>query len=213
MEVKKGIYLIADPAMEETSLLERIRQLMGESVSAVQIWDHFIPGKDPLGLVEKITAICHAAHVPVLINNQWRLLCQCPLDGVHFDQLPADYSAIKEEINRSFIRGLTCNNDLQEVRMAQSLGFDYLSFCSLFPSSTRNSCELVRFSTVQQAALLFDGLIFLAGGIQPHSLGKLKGLPFDGIAVISGIMQAEDPVASIREYHTLLNNLYGAANH
>lgn len=207
MEIKKGIYLIADPAMEESALLETIKRLMGEPVSAVQIWDHFIPGQEPLRLVEKIRAICHAASVPLLINNQWRLLGKCPLDGVHFDHIPTDYANIKQSINRPFISGLTCNNDLHTVQMAQNLGFDYISFCSLFPSPTRNSCELVQFSTIQEASTLFKGLIFLAGGIRPFHLGKLKDIPFDGIAIISGIMQANDPVAAIREYHTLLNCL------
>jgi thiamine-phosphate pyrophosphorylase len=206
MEIKKGIYLIADPSMEETSLLEKIHRLVREPLSAVQIWDHFIKGQDPLPLIEKIRTICHAAKIPVIINNQWRLLGECPLDGVHFDHLPADYSAIKQRINRCFISGLTCNNDLLAVQRAQDLSFDYISFCSLFPSSTENSCELVKFATVQKASALFKGLIFLAGGIKPCHLETLKPLPFDGIAILSGILQANDPVTSIQQYHTLLND-------
>jgi len=42
--------------------------------------------------------------------------------------------------------------------------------------------------------------IFLAGGIRPENIGKLKELSFDGIAVISGVMGSDNPDEAVREY-------------
>lgn len=42
--------------------------------------------------------------------------------------------------------------------------------------------------------------LFLAGGIKPENMSKLVGLPFDGVAVVSGIMDSEKPNETIKAY-------------
>src|SRR5690606_14732905 len=90
---------------------------------------------------------------------------------------------------------------LSAVRWAAENEIDYLSFCSMFPSSTANSCELVDFETVRSARSIFQKPIFLAEGLKHGNLGKLEGLLYDGIALISGIMSADDPAGAIRKYY------------
>ena len=42
--------------------------------------------------------------------------------------------------------------------------------------------------------------IFLSGGITPDNMEELKELNYDGIAVVSGIMNAENPLKSLNLY-------------
>lgn len=204
MNLKKGIYLVTDPSMDEKMLLDKIGECLSEGIAAVQIWekDH---NQDLLSISEKICSLCIPQNVPVIINNRWELLKDSPLSGVHFDQLPPDIEEIRKSFNRKFITGITCNNDLSDVVLAQKHKLDYISFCSIFPSGTANSCELVEFDTIKKARSIFSELIFIAGGITPHNLDKLTHLPFDGVAVISGILGSSNPVEAIREYKKHLN--------
>lgn len=84
---------------------------------------------------------------------------------------------------------------------------DYLSFCSMFPSVTANSCELVKIETVQAARAMTGMPIFLAGGITPDNLDRFSGTGMNGVAVISGIMNAEDPQHKARYYKQALHHL------
>ncbi len=198
-KILSGIYLVIDPCMEEAKLLEKISAVLTE-VTAIQVYDNFGPTTDRISLIRKIIDQAHPHEVPVLINNNWELLSQTGADGVHFDEIPVNYEAIKAKVGRPFLVGLTCNNSFKEIKWADENKLDYISFCSIFPSSTSNSCTLVDFETIRKARQLSDLPIFLAGGITPEKIQQIQGLPFQGIAVISGIMGLEDPLHAILHY-------------
>ncbi|MDN5214382.1 thiamine phosphate synthase [Fulvivirgaceae bacterium BMA12] len=199
-KIGQGIYLVIDPSQDESVLMDKLTLILQEKIVAVQLWDNFPAQRDPLKLIQNITERCHEKCVPVLINNQWEWLRATALDGVHFDRIPHNFQYIKQTINREFVSGLTCNNDLSLVQWANENGFDYISFCSVFPSTTSNSCELVKFETIQKAKSLTSMPVFLAGGIKPENVPELAALPFDGIAVISGIMNSDKPDLAIQKY-------------
>ena len=205
-KIGSGIYLVIDPSMDELTLLNKLTFCINEKLAAVQIWDNFKNEIDMAELIHKICKLCHSRNIPVLINNRWELILNSLLDGVHFDSIPENYTAIKETLNKPFISGLTCNNDLSFVSWASENKFDYISFCSIFPSSTANSCELVRFATIQKATEHYALPIFLAGGIKPENMKQLENLNYTGIAVISGIMSSEQPDESIKKYQEQLNS-------
>lgn len=198
--IRSGIYWVIDPATDRCKLASALRAALSDTVAAVQIWDNFENIENPIQCAAEIVAICHQHQVPVLINNRWEFLLTLALDGVHFDAIPNNYSTIKTQIGRPFMSGLTITNELQELQWAEKNQLEYISFCSVFPSTTSNSCEPVKFDSIRAARNLYTGKIFLAGGIRPDNLEKLASLDFDGIAMVSGIMHAADPAAAIQEY-------------
>ncbi len=199
--VQSGIYLIIDPSMDEGILFSKLDLIVKEKIAAVQIWDNFKDNQNIEELLLKIYKKTSSYNIPLIINNRWEYLNKIPLDGIHFDEIPENFAKIKKEINRNFIVGITCNNELLTIEYAERYHFDYISFCSMFPSKTANSCELVNFETVQQAKNIFSGKIFLAGGIDLDNIKNLSELNYDGIAVVSGIMSAENPSETIKNYH------------
>lgn len=199
-KIQGGVYLIIDPSIDEDLLLNTLKKIVREKIAAVQIWDNFSPDTDPPALIEQVLSLCHLQNIPVLINNQWELLRIMNLDGVHFDKAPGNIVQLKQQLGQEVITGITCNNDLSTVKWADENKLDYISFCSMFPSSTANSCELVTFDTIRNAKEITNIPIFLAGGINPENLHSLSGLNYSGIAVVSGIMSAADPLAELKKY-------------
>ena len=204
-KIDSGIYLVIDPSLDETALIEKLKLILEEPIAAVQIWDHFLPGQDIEKLINIITGACHKKNVPVLINNKWEWLKKSELDGVHIDSIPGNLDLIKQIIGKKFICGITCNNDLSIVDWAADNHLDYISFCSMFPSPTSNSCDMVLFETIRKAKATANIPVFLAGGVTLENMPKLDGLPFNGIAVSSGIMKSENPKETIHSYLEHLN--------
>ncbi|WP_218849767.1 thiamine phosphate synthase [Winogradskyella vidalii] len=205
--IASGIYLVIDPAMAEPILLEKLQVILTRNIAAVQIWDNFDEVANKLALIKKIHTLCAAKQVPVLINNQWEILKTVALEGVHFDKTPLNIDVIRKEITPNALMGLTCGNDLDVVHWAAHHQMDYISFCSMFPSSSADNCEIISHETIKKAAQIFKQPLFLAGGIHPENIKALKTLDFDGIAVISGIMNAEHPDEAIDTYTNHLKTI------
>lgn len=198
-----GVYLVVDPSMKQKVLLEKVEQALDGGVNILQVWNHWPGGMskpDKEQLITYITEMAADYDVPVLINEEWQFLKTSPLDGVHFDEVPENYDQIKEEIERDFIAGITCSNDLDIVRWADDNEMDYISFCAMFPSPSVGSCEIVKAETVQLAREITSLPLFLSGGITPDKVDDLKGLDFNGIAVISGILKDDNPQQRASDY-------------
>lgn len=201
-KIKGGVYLVIDPQIEEAILINKLQEILDKSqIAAVQVWDNFKDTENPVTTINKICSLCHTKNLPVLLNNSWEILKLTNADGVHFDEIPKAYKKIKKSLPENSIIGLTCNNDLEIIKWADKNKLDYVSFCSVFSSSTSNSCELVDFRNIEKARSLTRMPIFLAGGIKPENMQLLKELDFDGIAVISGIMNAANPSISAENYN------------
>jgi thiamine-phosphate pyrophosphorylase len=199
-KINGGVYLVVNPDDNEEMLFSKLKRIVEAEIAAVQIWDNFTTNIDRVSFIDKVCLICHPKGIPVLINNKWQLLNFSMADGVHFDECPGDIDVIRKIANREWIMGITINNDLSLVQWANDHRVDYISFCSIFASTTSNSCEMVKFENITKARAITQIPIFLAGGILPENIHQLNNLDYDGVAVVSGIMSADDPFQKVNKY-------------
>jgi thiamine-phosphate pyrophosphorylase len=148
--------------------------------------------------------LAHQYKIPVLINQDITLINL--VDGIHFDEIPADFAQIKQTIYPNKIIGITCGNDFSKMEWAVENNLHYLSFCSVFPSKSVNTCELVSKEMISKTRAYTKMPIFLSGGIDLNNLDQLKETGLDGIAVISGIMATEQPEIAAAAYKQALIN-------
>lgn len=202
-----GVYLVVDPSMDRSLLLSKLALALKAGIVAVQIWNNWAEETDKQSFLTTVSSFCGAYGVPLLIDNDWELLIDLPcLDGVHFDTIPPNYLEIQRKVNRPFVAGITCSGNLEVVRWAEANLLDYISFCAMFPSTSAGSCAIVMPSTVKQARSLTNLPIFVSGGITPQNIKALRKLtPLNGVAVISGIMSAEDPYSNVKLYQDALS--------
>lgn len=209
-KIQGGLYLVLDPSMEKGLLYQKLKAALEGGVRFVQIWNYWPEGFDRSKkqmFIREVVDIAAPFDVPVLINEEWELLEGSGLAGVHFDQIPADFSTIKKALPPEAIVGITCGNDLQVVEWADREGLHYISFCAMFPSSSAGNCEIVTVETVQKASRLTDLPLFVSGGITPDKLRELRELDIAGVAVISGILSHPEPREAALTYTNLLKEL------
>ncbi len=196
----KSLYLIIDIKQDEASIFHTLVSLLGKyPIYALQIWN-YSPKKDELVL--RIKFLANENKIPIILNNDWKSALKLGLDGVHFDEMQ-DLN-LKAHLS-GLIIGFTIGNYPDKIRKAEQWNADYISFCSMFPSSTANSCELVTSEAVIKSKALFSKKIFLTGGITPQNLSSLMDLPYDGIALASGVFRSDNPIKSVNEYLNILN--------
>ena len=206
--IEGGVYLVVDPALERETLLKSIKSALAGGINIVQIWNNWPAQVDKLLLIRDIARLCAPYSIPILINEDWKLLLETDyLAGVHFDQLTDDLLDIRQAVGRKIIIGVTCSGHLDTVHSANQYNLDYISFCAMFPSSSVGSCNIVLPETVQQAKAITNIPLFISGGMTPENTAMLKlKIPFDGVAVISGILVASNPEKEAKAFQLALNN-------
>lgn len=204
--IRGGVYLVVDPAALNNDAYQKIGYALKSGLAAIQIWNHWKDITDKTAIIQKVVHLAKPFHVPVLVNENWELLDATEADGIHFDQPSLNLGLIRKAINRPVITGITCGNDLKSVEYAIDQQMDYISFCSVFPSSTANSCEWVKPATMAAARAMTDMPIFAAGGITADNLPQLLATGLDGIAVINSIMKADDPAAVTNNFNKILQH-------
>ena len=199
-KITGGLYLIADPALGSEYVLPRIEAGIKGGVDIVQIWNHWHKGQDPEEFIHAVCSVAHVYDTPVIINQRWEWLLSFPLDGVHFDKIPADWNTIQGFVRRPFLKGITCGNELEYVQWAIDNQASYISFCAMFPSSSADACEIVDPETIRKVRRMTTMPIFVSGGITPQNTAQMVKLGVNGVAVISAIMKAKDPEGAAREF-------------
>lgn len=205
-KIEGGLYLVVDLKPGIPAVMPKVKGALEGGVDVVQLWCQQNIWEQHEESIIPLCDLIHTYDVPVLIYENWQWLQKFPLDGVHFDSIPKDLSLIKKKIGHPFLAGLTCGNDMTKIGWAVANKFDYISFCSMFPSSTANSCEFVRREVVEQSRAMTDMTMFAAGGITLENLSSLLSLGINGIAIVSGIMKAENPMLAAKNFKERLAN-------
>lgn len=202
MKKLSGVYLVIDPKRDWSTLLGQLKEALQGGLNIVQVWNHWkedISHQEKTEFLDEVSELCIHFDVPVLMHEDWELALKANLDGVHFDEIPDDFDHIKEALNQKII-GITVSNDLEKIKWADRQKLSYISFCSVFPSSSVDTCEVVRPENIKAARNITDLNIFLSGGIKPENTLQLNKFDFDGVAIISGILDEHDPAKAVKNY-------------
>jgi thiamine-phosphate pyrophosphorylase len=199
-EIKRELYLVVDPMPGLRATLPKIKAALDGGVDIIQLWDHWENHKPHEHFILEVCTLARHYQVPILVNNHWQCLQTLPVDGVHFDVIPNDFNRMKKTIERPVIVGITCGNDMTQIRWAIDNKLDYISFCSMFSSSTANSCELVQPETLKKTRALTRMPLYAAGGITCDNIATLLPLGINGVAIVSGIMKAENPELAAKKF-------------
>ena len=213
MKIKGGLYLVVDTTVPEEKLIRIIKDALNGGVDILQLWNE---EKKSAGEVEtvcsKIIKLARAKNVPVLIANDINLCKKLNADGVHLDgyEIPSrSVSEIRKEIGEDKIIGVTCGNSVEKIRWAKENKVDYISFCSIFPSSSVDSCEIVPIEMIRKAKEILEDIpVFASGGITVENVEKVIEEGADGVAVVSAILNADDPYNAAREFKKKLKLLH-----
>ncbi|WP_062513675.1 thiamine phosphate synthase [Halobacillus sp. KGW1] len=97
------------------------------------------------------------------------------------------------------VRGVSVHS-LESGRTAQRAGADYVLFGHIFQSDSKRNAPPRGISSLME---LTGGLaipVFAIGGIQPQHISLLRKAGAAGVAVQSGIFDAEDPISAAENY-------------
>lgn len=174
---------------------------------AVQVREKDLATRDLLDLVRRIRGVAVPHGVPVLVNDRLDVAIAADADGVH---LPS--SGLPPDRVRSVFRGLigTSCHSIEEVACLDPSFVDFTTVGPVFDTpSKREYGPPLGVETVRRAVAVSRVPILAIGGVEPRTAALLRGCGVAGVAAISAVWTATDPVRVITDVLDAVSGLAG----
>lgn len=201
---------MVDPTISPDKLLDAVEKALKGGVDILQLWK---AGQSKSGIAELAKDLLNLANeytTPLIVNDDLQLAKDVGAHGVHLDGYDVTPMDVRRALGEKSVVGYTVGTDLQWVKWAEAVGADYVSFCSVFPTPSAVQCDIVPLNTIRSAKSGARIPIFVSGGITLSNVHLVLETGIDGIAVISSILQAEDPQQVAKSFKTIIGEYRSA---
>ncbi|NTU42460.1 MAG: thiamine phosphate synthase [Nitrospirales bacterium] len=196
-----NLYLITDRKLfaETDSMLRAVEKALLAGVRAVQLREKDLPIRDLLALAYRMRELTQRYNALLFINDRVDIALICGADGVHLGRAGMPASAVKR-IAKDLLIGVSTHS-LEEAMEAEREGADFITFGPLYATPSKLPFgEPVGVEALRGVRGKISIPIFGLGGIKPHHIKDVMESGSQGIALISGILAAEDIRSATENY-------------
>jgi thiamine-phosphate pyrophosphorylase len=134
-----------------------------------------------------------------LVNDRADVASLAGASGVHVGQEDLDVAAARCLVGPDMLVGVSTHN-LEQIERAAASSADYIAVGPVFGTSTKtNPDPAVGLDLVRRARAASDKPLVAIGGITLDLAASVIEAGADSVAVISGILAADDPYQRTRE--------------
>ena len=188
-------YFITDDSSPGCSPMDQARIALQAGATMIQYRnksysDVFLPE------IILIREICGERNVPFIVNDHTELAQRVSADGVHLGQDDAAPSVARRMLGEEAIIGISVSNR-NELRSTDLSPCDYLGTGPVFPTGTKADAKAVKgLAGLKEMVDLSPIPVVAIGGITADNAGACFESGAAGVAVISFISRAHDPLAN-----------------
>jgi thiamine-phosphate pyrophosphorylase len=149
-----------------------------------------------LALAEEIAALCRRHRVLCIVNDVIDVAIHSGAAGVHLGQ-GDEIGSARQRLGPDRVFGLSVETP-EQARTAEALGADYLGV-TVFSTATKPEARPVRLEGLRDIAAATALPVVAIGGIDASNAREVLSAGAAGVAVVSVVGEAEDPVRATRE--------------
>ena len=207
--ILRGLYAITSEAIcrDQPGLITAVECALDGGAALIQYRDKWNTPIVRNRYARTLTALCHARHVPLIINDDPQLAADCGADGVHLGASDATFERARVLLGSAAIIGVTCGNRIERAVDAQEAGASYVSFGRFFASRTKPEAPPAEPSLLLQARPRVHIPMCAIGGLTPANAAPLIAAGADLIAAVGGVFGAPDVEAAAQAYSQLFSQV------
>ncbi|MEW5549476.1 thiamine phosphate synthase [Peribacillus frigoritolerans] len=194
-QIDLSLYLVT----EESIAIEELTRIIAESVSGgVSIVQLREKNNSSLSFYEKASALkqlLNELSIPLIINDRVDIALAVGADGIHIGQDDLPLPVVKKMVPEDMIVGVSVST-LEEALEAERNGADYIGVGSVFPTKTKQDATLMALEDLGEICRGVSIPAVAIGGITADNMSALSDSGLSGTAVVSAIMNADNPKAT-----------------
>jgi len=201
-----GLHVLADDAPGwSRPPVAQARAACEGGAAVVQLRAKHANDREALAWAREIREVTRKAGALFFVNDRFDLALAAAADGVHLGQTDVPPDRLPEAA-RARLRVGRSTHTPDEFQRALAEPVDYIAFGPIFGTTSKRSPHAAPGrSQLAQVVRAAGALPVVAiGGIDVHNAGSLIAAGAAGIAVISAVAGADDPVAATRALVTRL---------
>ncbi len=184
------LYLITPAQIDPYAFAEDLKAAIDaapEVVGAVQLRLKDVPDEDIITAANVLLPICHAADVPLIINDRADIAQATGADGVHLGQDDGSLADARALLGADAVIGVTCHTSRDLAIEAGDGGADYVAFGAFFPTRSKDTKHHAEPDIVEWWSSMTILPCVAIGGITHENCGPLVEAGADYLAVINGV--------------------------
>jgi len=200
-----SLYLVTDQRLcGERSIFDVVGLAVRGGVTMVQLREKRMNMRSLVDLARALKGLLAPFGVPLIINDRVDAALAVGADGVHLGQSDMPAELARHLLGPNAILGLSVER-LEHLREAERLDVDYFGVSPIFPTDTKpeldNAWGLSGLESVRRIA---TKPLVAIGGINADNAEAVVRAGADGLAVVSAICAASDPLRAAEELTTAL---------
>ena len=196
-KVDYSLYLVTDRGLSlGRGNFEVIQAAVEGGVTLVQLREKEATTRDFYQEGLKIRTYLKARDIPLIINDRIDIALALGAEGVHLGQEDMPIDLAREILGPQKIIGASVFT-LEEAKIAEELGADYLGLSPIFVTETKP--ELIKQIGIEGIPLLKEAVqipVVGIGSMSESNAYEAVKAGLDGVAVVSAICSREDPKAA-----------------
>ncbi len=192
------LVVIVDLAPDGLVPLDRVRAALRGGATLLQARGKGCAARDLLAGCRLLLPLCRRAGVPLFVNDRPDVALAAGADGAHVGPEDLPPEAARRVLGG---RGLGVSARTPErARLAEAAGASYLGVGALRATGSKQDAIPIGLEGIGAVIAATRLPVVAIGGVRPEDAAPLKRIGAGGIAVVSGVMGAEDPERAARAY-------------
>ncbi len=189
----KGLYVILDENNFNFSNLKNcVQHMINFKIRIFQVRVKSKFNSFHIDTIKSLKALCKQNNCILLLNDNVKLADELNLDGVHIGSDDLNFIEARKILGNNKIIGVSCYDNLSDALTAQKYGASYVSFGSIFKTSTKINPVKLNIATFNEAKSILSIPICLIGGINTNNVQDVINLNCDLIAISKGLSSKKD---------------------
>ena len=193
-----SLLLVTDHCENAATFCSTIESAVQSGATMVQLREKTAGSRDFYELALQVMQITQRYKLPLIINDRLDIALAVGADGVHVGQEDLPVAVVRRLLGPDKIVGATAATVADALR-AEAEGADYIGSGAVFPTATKPGKPVLPLTVLTQIKQAVKLPVVAIGGITANNLVELKNTGVDGIAVVSAIMNSDDPAAATKE--------------
>jgi thiamine-phosphate pyrophosphorylase len=203
-----GVYVVTSETVTGRTHREIASAALEGGATAVQLRAPELSDDELMPLATSVAATCIEAGVLLLVNDRIDVAIGCGASGAHVGQDDRPVVA-RARLGPEGILGVSVGS-VKEAVAAEAAGADYLGV-TVWATPTKPEAVPIGLEGLGGVAVATALPVVGIGGIHSGNARDVLEAGAAGIAVISAVATADDPVGAVRELRALVDDFYDGA--